>query len=274
MGDLYRGSDHNYPGRRGFVMPEYEIYALKYAGPLRSSGAFLMWLRDWDTVEERNYYIWCIKGNGETVIVDTGVSPDLAREKDLAGYVSPAEVLSRIDVEAEEVRRVILTHIHWDHASGTSLFPKAMIYVQEREYRFWLEDRIAKRPPFKYVTDETSLTHLAALEKTDRLVLLKGDQEILPGIECLFAPGHTVGLQAVAVKTAKGTAILGSDCAHVFKNYREDWPSALIVDLVGWMRTYEKLRARASSIELLFPGHDVLMHEHYPAVAEGVTRLV
>jgi len=78
----------------------------------------------------------------------------------------------------------------------------------------------------------------------------------------------------VAVNTAKGTAILGSDCAHIFRNYREDWPSSIIVDLVGWMKTYDKLRAKASSIDLLFPGHDPIMSQDYPKVAEGVTRLV
>jgi glyoxylase-like metal-dependent hydrolase (beta-lactamase superfamily II) len=255
-------------------MVEYEICALKYAGPLTSSGALLMWLQDWEKVERRNYYFWCLKGGGETIIVDTGVSPDLARERNLAGYISPAEILSRIDVKADEVRRVILTHIHWDHSSGASLFPKATFYIQEQEYRFWLKDPIATRPAFKRTSDETAKAYLASLEGTDRLRLLKGDQEVLPGIECLLAPGHTVGLQAVAVNTAKDTAILGSDCAHIFRNYREDWPSAIFVDLVGWMKTYDKLRARASSLEVLFPGHDPLMSEEYPEVAEGVTRLV
>jgi len=268
------GNGKNFNWGEEDVMSEYEIYALKYAGPFTSSGAFLMWLKDWEKVERRNYYIWCIKGGGETVVVDTGVSPDLAREKNLAGYISPAEVLSRIDVEADQVRRVILTHIHWDHSSGVTLFPKATFYVQEQEYRFWTEDPVATRPPFKQVSDEISKGYLASLEGTDRLALLGGDEEILPGIECLLAPGHSVALQAVAVNTAEGTAILGSDCAHIFRNYREDWPTALIVDLVGWMRTYEKLRARASRLDLLFPGHDPLMSENYPHVGEGVTRLV
>ncbi len=255
-------------------MAEYEIYALKYAGPFTSSGAFLMWLKDWEKVEKRNYYVWCIKGGGETIVVDAGVSPDLARERSLAGYISPAEMLSRIDVKAEEVRRVIITHLHWDHSSGTSLFPLATFYMQESEYRFWSGDPVAARPPFKHFTDETAKAYLASLEGTDRLTLLRGDEQILPGIECLLAPGHSVGLQAVAVNTAKGTAILGSDCAHIFRNYREDWPSALIIDLVGWMKTYEKLRARVSSIDLLFPGHDPIMSEGYPEVAAAVTRLV
>ena len=124
------------------------------------------------------------------------------------------------------------------------------------------------------VADAAAADYLAALEGTRRLVLLEGDQQILPGIQCLLSPGHTVALQTVAVQTAKGTAIVGSDCAHVFRNYREDWPSALIVDLVGWMKSYDKLREKASSPDLLFPGHDRRLLENYPAVARDVARLV
>jgi glyoxylase-like metal-dependent hydrolase (beta-lactamase superfamily II) len=255
------------------MMPNYEIYALKYAGPVSSSGAFLMWLRDWEKTVKRNYYIWCIKGSKEVVIVDAGVSPELARERTLTGYINPAQVLSRIDIKSDDVRHVVITHIHWDHASGVSLFPNATFYVQDKEYHFWVKDKIATRPPFKYLADEAANAYLSSLEGTDRLVLLKGDQEILPGIECLLAPGHTVALQVVAVKTAKGTAILGSDSAHILRNYQEDWPSALIVDLVAWMKTYERLREKASSLDLMFPGHDLLLSENYPHVAKDVTRL-
>jgi glyoxylase-like metal-dependent hydrolase (beta-lactamase superfamily II) len=254
-------------------MGEYEIFALKYVGPLTGSGALHMWYKEWDKIVERNYYFWCVKGEGETVVVDTGVSPDLAREKDLAGYVSPPDLLSRIGVRAEEVRHVILTHLHWDHTSGVTLFPNAAFYVQREEYRFWLKDPIAARPPFRYVSDEASGAYLASLEGTGRLKLIRGDQEIFPGIECLLARGHTVGLQAVAVNTAKGTAVLGSDCAHVFRNYREDWPSALITDLVALMKTYDKLKGKASSPDLIFPGHDPIMTSDYPTVARDVTRL-
>jgi glyoxylase-like metal-dependent hydrolase (beta-lactamase superfamily II) len=216
--------------QREDVMVDYEIYALKYAGPFVRTGAHLLWYRDWDRIEKINYYIWCIKGAGATVVVDAGVTPEL--------------------------------------------FPAAAFYIQEDEYRFWLEDPVAARPPFRHVSDPASTAYLASLEGTQRLVLLKGDQQILPGIQCLLSPGHTVALQTVAVETARGTAVIGSDCAHVFRNYREDWPSALIVDLVGWMKTYDKLRRTASSPDLLFPGHDRLLLENYPAVAKDVTRLV
>jgi glyoxylase-like metal-dependent hydrolase (beta-lactamase superfamily II) len=256
------------------IMAEYEIYALKYAGPVTGPGAILMWLKDWERVGKRYYYLWCIKGNDELVVVDSGVGPGLAKEKDLPDYASPSEVLSRIAARADEVRHVVLTHLHWDHAGGVSLFPNATLYVQEEEYRFWLKDPLALRPPFRFLSDEGSKDYLAALDGTDRLKLTHGDQEILPGIQCLLAPGHTVALQVVAVNTARGTAILGSDCGHSFRNYREDWPSVYITNLVEWMKTYDKLRDKASSIDLIFPGHDQAMATHFEEVAEGVTRLV
>ena len=256
------------------MINKYEIYALKFAGPLTSSGALAMWNKDWEKVISRNYYIWCIKGCGETIIVDTGIAPPFAKKLKLPGYSSPKEILSRINVNVDEVQKVIISHLHFDHANGVSLFPNATFYLQKAEYDFWVKDPIASRPPFKFYLDESSNAYLKSLEETARLSLLQGDQNILPGVECLLAAGHSVANQAVAVNTNKGTAILGSDCGHFFRNYREDWPSIFITNLVEWMKSYDKLRAKVSSMNLLFPGHDPIMTEDYPKIAEDVTRLV
>lgn len=256
------------------TLPAYKIYAAKYAGPLVSSVAMVFWLTDWDRKIERNYYIWVIQGNGETLIVDCGVTPQLAATRQLPGYVHPAAVLKRIGIEAAEVTKVIITHVHFDHISGIELYPNATFYIQEKEFRFWIKDPIARKPPFSMVTDPVGNQYLAELEGTARLVLVEGDQVILPGIELLSAPGHTPGLQVVAVNTAKGTAIVGSDCGHLFRNYAEEVPSCFIVDMVAWMKTYDKVKGRVSSPELLFPGHDMQMLTDYPMVAEDITRLV
>lgn len=252
----------------------YNIYALKFAGPITSSGAFVMWMKDWAEVIERNHYFWCLKNPKETIVVDAGVSPQLAEERHLRKYISPVQMLSDIDVNADKVKHVIVTHLHWDHADGLSLFPNANIYVQKAEYSFWLKDTIANRPPFKFFLNDTLKATCKEIEDSGRLNLIDGDQQILPGVECLLAPGHSIALQAVAVSTAKGIAILGSDCGHFFRNFHEDWPSALIIDMVAWMRSFEKLKSRVSSPDLLFPGHDPLMTHDYPKVAPGITKLV
>lgn len=254
-------------------LPIFEILAFKYAGPLTSSGAFVMWLKDWDKTVKRYYYFWGIRSSYELILVDAGVPPRLARAKNLPGYKNPIDLLSKLGIRPEDVKKIILTHIHWDHSSGIELFPEASIFLQEKEFNFWLKDPVAQRPPFAHVSDQVSNAFLRNLEGTDKLVLLKGDWEIVPGVKVIKAPGHTPAAQAVAVNTGNGIAVLGSDCAHVKRNYQEDWPSCLIVDLVGWMKTYDRLRDIASSPELLFPGHDRAMLEDYPEVAKDITRL-
>jgi glyoxylase-like metal-dependent hydrolase (beta-lactamase superfamily II) len=254
--------------------PIYEIYAVKYAGPLISSMAMVLWNTEWENKIERNYYIWVVRGKGETLVVDCGVTPSLAREKQIPGYINPVKVLSRLGVEAFKVKRVIITHINFDHISGLELFPNATFYVQKTEFNFWIKDPIAKKPPFFRVSDPVGNAYLAKLEGTERLIMVDGDQVILPGIELLLAPGHTPGHQVVAVNTTRGTAIVGSDCAHIFRNYEEEIPSIFVTDMIAWMKSYDKLKSKVSSVDLLFPGHDMKMLTEYPRVAEGITRLV
>lgn len=258
-------------------MPEYSIYAARYAGPFEVYSGYLVWQWDMATsaFERENWYLWCVRGERHTVVVDTGADPAMTLERKRSPlFENPADVIGRLGVDVATVEHVVLTHLHWDHAGGVRLFPRATFYLQAAEYRFWTSDPIAARPPFANLADPASLDHLASLEGTDRLVLLEGDAEILPGVTCLLASGHTPGLQAVAVDTVRGTAILGSDCAHVFRNIRHDWPSAFSMDLAECLRSFDKLRGLAAAPELIFPGHDVLMHDDYPLVADGVTQLV
>ena len=254
--------------------PTYEIYAVKYAGPFTRPVAKVLWNTDWEKEIKINYYLWVVKGKNETLVVDAGVAPPLAQEMKLQGYVNPAHVLKGIGIEASQVQKVVITHIHFDHINGMGLFPNATFYVQEKEFNFWMKDPVAKKPPFLMLSAPDRNADLAKLEGTERLVLLRGDQVLLPGIELLLAPGHTPGLQAVAVNSMKGTAILGSDCAHIFKNYEEEIPSCFITDMMAWMKRYEKLKAKVSSLNLLFPGHDIKMSTEYPKVAQDITRLV
>lgn len=254
----------------------YEIYACKIAGPVERPGAMIMWNRNWDKIVNSNYYLWCIKGvdSKKVVVVDAGIGASLAEKLNLPNYVSPEEILARINVSAEKVETVIISHLHWDHYNGVILFPKATFYIQEEEYLFWVKNPLSLRPPMQPYKDEPAIDYLKSLEGTNRLSLLKGDQQIFPGIECFLTPGHSIANQSISVRTEKGIAILGSDCAHSYKNYQNDWPSIFIFDLLAWMKSYDIVRSKVSVGELFFPGHDPLMTENYPQVAEGVTRLV
>ena len=258
--------------------PLYEIYALKYAGPFKGKLAFVYAWHGWDEELERNYYIWVIKGGGETIVVDTGLGLTFAKEHKSNNYVNPVDILARIGVQGNSVKKIVLTHMHYDHVGGMEMFPQAfpeaVFYLQKKEYDFWIKNPVAKKAPFAMFSDPLAYKILADMKGTERLRLVDGDQTIAPGVELMLTPGHTVGLQAVAVNTIRGSAIVASDNAHIAKSFETDFPSSLITDLVAWMHTYDKLRAKSSSLDLIFPGHDAKLLNDYPKVAEDVTRLV
>jgi glyoxylase-like metal-dependent hydrolase (beta-lactamase superfamily II) len=254
--------------------PIYEIYALRYAGPLEGSNAVTLWNQDWDKRVTRSYFFWCLLGPEGPVVVDTGVAPEYAAGRVLPDYENPAGVLARLGVKPEEVRHVFQTHLHWDHALGLGLYPNALVHVHQKERDFWLNDPVVQRPVFQAVFDPSVAQLLEQIQSQGRLHIVEEDGEIAPGLEALSAPGHTPGIMALAVNTAKGLAVLGSDCGHTFANYAQEWPSIFICDLPAWVKSWDKLKARAASLELLFPGHDVAMSDNYPEIAPGVTRLV
>jgi glyoxylase-like metal-dependent hydrolase (beta-lactamase superfamily II) len=258
--------------------PEYEIYAAKYGGPLIRKVAIVLWNVGWDEDGPINYYVWAIKAqNGETIVVDTGASPAQGAARKVPGYVSPIEVLARAGISGNNVTKVIITHMHWDHVGGMEGFlqayPKATFYVQRREFDFCVKNSVSQRKPIAILFDPVASKIVGDMERSERLVIVDGDYNLAPGVDLILAPGHTLGLQVVRVNTAKGPAVVGSDCAHVFRGYREDNPSVFIMDMPAWIQSFDKVKSKAA-IDLIFPGHDVLMHQGYPKIAEDVTRLV
>jgi glyoxylase-like metal-dependent hydrolase (beta-lactamase superfamily II) len=258
--------------------PVYEIYAAKYAGPATSKLAFLLWNQGWDQDIDRYYYIWVVKGPTETILVDTGTGLAVAADRKLKSYVTPIDVVARIGVKPDDLTKVIISHMHWDHVGGMEMFakayPRATFYVQKREYDFWTRHPVAKRKIFAGAADPLASKAMQEMEGTPRLQIVSGDVSIGPGLDLMLVPGHTIGTQSLAVTTVKGTAVVASDCGHLARNFKEDTPSIVITDLIGWMESYDKVRAKASSLDLCFPGHDAGMLLNYPKVAEDVTRLV
>ena len=58
-------------------------------------------------------------------LVDTGAGVTLADERKLKGYVNPVEVIKRLGVDASNVTKVVISHMHWDHVGGMEMFPQA-----------------------------------------------------------------------------------------------------------------------------------------------------
>ncbi len=112
---------------------------------------------------------------------------------------------------------VVLTHAHPDHcwglvgANGTHNFPKAQIYITQSDLEFWTDE--GKRSA-QFIGQLIDPTRAALLPHRDRMVFVKDGQEVLPGIQALAAPGHTVG-HTIFMITSQGKSICNvADLAH------------------------------------------------------------
>jgi len=253
----------------------YEVFALKYAGPFDRKLAMTLFNTGWAEDVAINYYIWAIRAkSGETTLVDTGTGKGWGPK--FKGFFPPEQLVARLGIKPEQVTKIVISHMHFDHVGGgaefAELFPDAKFYVQKKEFDFWINSPLSQRAPFRPLQNPDANKAFAELAKGPRVIQVEGDKVIGPDMQLLLAPGHTPGLQAVLIPTARGQTIVGSDSAHVFRSFKEDVPSSLITNLPIWLETYDKLRSNAA-VENMFPGHDSKMLTDFPKIAEDITQL-
>lgn len=164
-------------------------------------------------------HAFVIRGPSGVVVVDSGVGafgpwrPWVDHDPDAwAG------------VDRPEVRHVVLTHLHADHAGGVVVegaprFPNARVHVHPG-------DRLAFA-----TADETQdyVVHasLELLEGTGRLDLDGTDHEIAPGISVRHTPGHTPGHRSVLVRDGGEALLITGDLLHLpVQAGHPEWPSS------------------------------------------------
>lgn len=203
---------------------------------------------------------WLIEGGSEMVLVDTGAGdPEWSRK-----YHNPMvcshdqridRVLEVLGVRPDEIGIVINTHLHWDHCFNNHLFKNSVIYVQREELAY-AADPLPKDRRY-YEADLGSPPYRKALGNIREI---EGDVEVIPGVRAVHIPGHTPGMQGVAVETASGTCFIASDAVGLWENWEADppVPGQIYVDLRQVYRSFEKIRRLA---DFLLPGHDPRIFE-------------
>ena len=154
----------------------------------------------------------------KTLIVETGMGEKWGpKERQIYALESRGGLsveLARRGVAPGSIDTVILTHLHFDHAGGSTLadergniapaFPNAEYIVQEEEWAF-----------ATHANERTRASYLAEnfepLSRHGVLRRVRGEVEILPGVSVLPLPGHTPGLQGVLFAGGGETALFPSD---------------------------------------------------------------
>lgn len=244
----------------------YEVYAVKYAERNARVRADSFLFDDHDVAHPMDYFLWIIKNEERTVIVDTGYDAEEGARRGRPILRDPGACLSDMGVNAETVDTVILTHLHYDHAGALSRFPKADFHLQAAEMAFATGPCMcdaATNHPFSPHHVCEMVTHVYS----GRVVFHDGDAQIAPGLEVVAAAGHSRGLQAVRVKTEAGWLILASDASHFYENFAARKLFPIVVDAEAMLRGYDRLKATASAPELIVPGHDPAVRQYFPMVA-------
>src|SRR6218665_4096131 len=83
-----------------------------------------------------DYFVWLIRGPSGVWAIDTGFNQEAATARFRRLLRKPATALGLIGVSAADIRNVIVTHLHYDHAGNCELFPAATFHLQDREMQF------------------------------------------------------------------------------------------------------------------------------------------
>ncbi len=247
-------------------MPDYQIYALKYATrPARRAEHFLGG-DPHDGPMAMDYYLWAITGPGVAVVVDCGFDAQVAARRGRSLLRCPVDSLRLIGIEPDTVQHVVLTHLHYDHVGNLDRFPAARFHLQEPDLHFAVGRHMRHahlRAPFEL----EDVVRLVRLNYAGRAAIHAGTVELLPGITLHPAPGHSPGLQFVRVTTARGPVVLASDVSHFYENIEADRPFTIAVDVPAMLDSFDLVRAAAASPAHVIPGHDPLVVQRYPAAS-------
>jgi glyoxylase-like metal-dependent hydrolase (beta-lactamase superfamily II) len=165
-----------------------------------------------------NWAYLILGGNEGPVLVDTGFhDPTVLELMGMKAFVEPdmglEPELARRGLRPGDIRYILHTHLHLDHAGKTSLFPMTTtVVVNRRELEVAAGAGTWAYPPqaTKHIIDRVYTPDAAWLLD----LAYSGPVEILPGIVCDLAGGHTEGSMNVLVETDDGIACICGDIIY------------------------------------------------------------
>jgi glyoxylase-like metal-dependent hydrolase (beta-lactamase superfamily II) len=197
---------------------------------------------------------YLIETDSERILIDAGLHPGAIA--DPAAFYGPAAGMFGLEQEQSVVElldmdtltRIVLTHLHFDHAGALALLPRSVpLVIQRREWEA-AHDRAAVKRNFLYPRD------YAAAEDRE-LVLIDGDHDLLGdgSVELLLTPGHTPGHQSVRVGEK---LVIGADVGHFAVTLDDHRFPSFADDFAAQARSAERLRALRDGGVRVLPGHD------------------
>jgi glyoxylase-like metal-dependent hydrolase (beta-lactamase superfamily II) len=194
----------------------------------------------------------------------------------LEGATQLEDALASAGFLPRDVKWVINTHLHFDHAGGNTTmdpdlendprrhvrptFPNATYVVQRGDLEF-----------ARHTNERTRASYLPhnfePIAAANRWRLLEGDQEVLPGISVRLTPGHVPFHQVVLLRDRGETALFVGDLFPTTAHLPLPW-------IMGYdLEPLRTLESKRSILNEAVAGGWRLIFEHDASVVMGTPML-
>ena len=188
-------------------------------GDIELDSSFLVLARDPGRIARVPTLSYLITGGADLILVDTGYrNVEIMDRLGMRGIQTREQVLdnalARHGVKMSDIRYILHTHLHIDHAGKDDLFPNTTtVAINRRELEYAVSGLMgAQYPPedIKHLIDRLHTRNALRLLDLEE----SGGEEIIPGVVCIAAGAHTEGSMNVLVETAQGTACVCGDVVY------------------------------------------------------------
>ena len=187
----------------------------------------------------------------------------MSRHAAMRPEATAAAQLRALGVDPQKIGLVVMTHLHFDHASALSDFPNALVLVDEREWRAaWARDHILRGystaqldPRPRYRTLDFTAPSVSARGPFERTLDVFGDRSLT----LASTPGHTAGHLSLIVRTAGREILLAADAAYTMPTIRHGQRPWLSHNRRAFEHSLSQIQAYDGEHPdaLIIPGHDM-----------------
>jgi hypothetical protein len=183
----------------------YEIYAIRYATmtPRTPQMNYLAPDPHETAAADLDYFVWLIRGGGRDILVDTGFNEAASKERSRKLTINPIDALADFGVRAADIRDVIVTHLHYDHAGNLDRLPNARFHLQDREMSY-ATGRCMCNGLLRHPFSAEDVTLMVRHVFNERVTFHNGDGEVAPGVTLHRVGGHSDGCRSCACRPRAG----------------------------------------------------------------------
>ncbi len=247
---------------------------IKKAQQVRKPGGLIRVIFDDKWTDWLPVYAWVIEHPEGVFIVDTGETSKSTSDPNyfpqwhpyyrtsLKTKIKPEEEigpqLEKMGIKKDDISRVILTHLHTDHAGGLDYFKGQEILVSEKDYKLasGLSGRLLGYLPHRWPKDFNPFPitfndePFGPFNQSYRLTK-NGDIFIVP------TPGHTPNHLSVIVKEGDLLYFLAGDTSYSQKLLVEEKVDGVSPKTGTTIKTLKKIKQLARDFSLVYlPSHD------------------